>query len=105
MAKNRISQRWNEELMRAADRPQRSHPSRERLYAQSHDDREWDRPGSNTLPPPEFPRRRVYVKINKKPGQAAVSRNILWEYAFYLLILALCIYGLYRLTIYLLNQS
>lgn len=65
-----------------------------------------DRYGKNVLAPPEetreATRRHKNVSVHHVTGQ---SKNLLIENIILLLLLVGSIYGLYRLTIYLLNQA
>lgn len=69
----------------------------------------WERPlGRNTMEPPEevVERRRMHRRrVMMVNAGGANTRNILRENVIMLLLLVASIYGLYRLIIYLLNQS
>lgn len=73
------------------------------------DDSAWECPqGRNTMEPPEeiVERRRMHRRrVMMVSAGGTNTRNILRENVIMLLLLVASIYGLYRLIIYLLNQS
>ncbi|MBQ4613568.1 MAG: hypothetical protein IJB31_01400 [Akkermansia sp.] len=107
MARNRISRQREFELMVAEDRMRRERILEKEDAMMGHGRHTYNPEAYNTLGPNEevIEKRRRRKRVTMAAPRPASTGNILMENILLLLLLVGSIYGLYRLSIYILNQA